>query len=229
MRDAELTQVLKGRAFLYDFLGRALLGPPSADFLHECRDIQERLGEMCRRLGQADASAGYAQLIRALSALPTDETAALLELNRQYTATFSVGGQAISLYESVYRTVEGFMKQEAWEEVCAFYARCGLGLAGGSVEMEDHAGVELASMGQLARRAVEAGDAAGGSEDGGSSFEEAMEAQRQFMEEHLARWLPEAMQQVVAHAPAKRAPFFGGLAGLVIGFLRVDREFLSAW
>ena len=48
------------------FLGRALLGPPGADLLGECRDIQERLGEMCRRMGHADASAGCAQLVQAL-------------------------------------------------------------------------------------------------------------------------------------------------------------------
>lgn len=233
MTQAEFIQVLKGRAFLYDFLGRMLLGPPSADLLRECRDIGDRLGEMCRRLGQAEAATGYEHVVGALAALPADEADALLELNRQYTATFSVGGQAVSLYESTYRTVEGFVKQEPWEDVCAFYEESGLGLAPVTEEMEDHAGIELAFMGQLVYSAVEALVAP----DGGSNdpvgvaltFDEAMAAQRRFMEEHLALWLPEAMGQVVTRAVDRRAPFFGGLAGVVIGFLRVEREFLAAW
>ena len=230
MAEPELTEVLKGRAFLYDFLARTLLGPPSAELLRECRELQERLGELCRGMGDAGASAGHARMQEALAALPADEAAALLELNRQYTATYSVGGEAVSLYESVYRSVEGLMKQEPWEEVCAFYAKSGLGLSGGTREMEDHAGVELAFMSRLVHRALESQPApAAEGPPAGGPFEQAMEVQRMFMEEHLALWLPQAMKLVVERAPGKRALFYGGLAGLTEGFLRIDREFLSAW
>jgi TorA-specific chaperone len=218
-----LIDVLKGRAVMYELLASGLLGPPDEAFLHKCSEVKEKLGEMCRGTGNPDAQRGYEQWSAALAALPENPADALLELNRQYTSMFTIGGDAVSPYESVHRSVEGLMKQEPWEEVCNFYAKRGLGVASSSREMEDHAAIELAFMNQLTLRALDA------LESDPEAFETAMASQKDFMEEHLSVWLPEVMAAVVARAPDKRAAFLGGFAGMARGFLAVDRELLASW
>ncbi len=113
------------------------------------------------------------------------EASAENDLCRAYTRLFLGPGRPIAHpYESVY--VEGQLLGEAAVQVAASYAEAGLRLSISERELPDHVSVELAFMAYLA--AQEESDPA--------VAEMWRQLQRQFLFEHLARWLPQFCEKV---------------------------------
>jgi DMSO reductase family type II enzyme chaperone len=129
------------------------------------------------------------------------------------------GMPAAPPWESFYRTEERLMFSSHTLEVRAFYERFGLVSERKEREPEDHIGLELEFMACLCDRHGEclrkgdAGEAA-----------VTVQAQRDFLDEHLLRWVSPFCEEVDRCA---WTDFFRGIAQLTEGFVAWDRRFLA--
>lgn len=141
-----------------------------------------------------------------------------LDLARDYAKGFCGAGstkkQAAYPFESVYTSSEGLLMQEARDGALAWYRRFGLSKGEGWSDCEDHVALELEFVSYLIGEAMEAeerGDAA--------RVRELEEAQRGFVAEHLANWLP----LFVKDAGRKlRTDFYRGLAKFANSYVKRD-------
>ena len=142
------------------------------------------------------------------------------DLRVDYTRLF-VGIKKVlaPLWESVYFNQDRMVFQEQTLQVRAWYRRFGLEPEKLYKEPDDHIGLELLFLVHLAKlglQAVEENDQAG--------FEKYLQAQRDFLSEHLLRWGPAWAKLVRQHASTD---FYRGLAHLVHGTLLAVAELLE--
>jgi DMSO reductase family type II enzyme chaperone len=129
------------------------------------------------------------------------------------------GMPAAPPWESFYRTEERLMVSNRTLEVRSFYERFGLVSERKDQEPEDHIGLELEFMGWLCDRygqCLRKGDVLGAAP--------ALQAQRDFLDEHLLQWIGRFCQEVARSA---WTDFFRGVANLTEGFVAWDRRFLD--
>jgi len=129
------------------------------------------------------------------------------------------GMPAAPPWESFYRTEERLMFSNHTLEVRAFYERFGLVSERKEQEPEDHIGLELEFMACLCDRHGEClrkGDVA--------EAARTVQAQRDFLDEHLLRWASRFCKEVDRFA---WTDFFRGMAQLTEGFIAWDRCFLG--
>ncbi len=123
------------------------------------------------------------------------------------------------VWESVYFTESHLVFQEQTLQVRQWYARYGLQAEKLHREPDDHIGLELIFVAHLAARAVEAID------NGDISTADALlQAQRDFLHDHLLRWGPAWARLVKKHA---QTDFYQGLAHLTYGSLLALAELLG--
>lgn len=171
------------------------------------------------RTGSDQVDRGYRALATYLSNL--DERS-VTELAVDYTRVFigyGVDSYAAAFpFESVYTSEKRLKMQDARDEVLAIYHAGGLEKDPDWPENEDHVAVELEFMQFMCDRAAAALRAG----DEGCAAA-ALATQRNFMEDHLAGWVP--LMTTDVRRLAKTA-FYQGLADLTDGFLREDEGFL---
>ena len=109
-------------------------------------------------------------------------------------------------------------RRAVMEEVTRFYNHFGLSLGGESREMPDHITTELEFMHFLTFREV-------ATLQGGQDRGPYLRAQRDFLQRHLARWVPQVRAQAEGQ---KAAPFFLGLIGLAEAFLLADLSYAAS-
>ena len=142
------------------------------------------------------------------------------DLRVDYTRLF-VGIKKVlaPLWESVYFNQDRMVFQEQTLQVRAWYRRFGLEPEKLYQEPDDHIGLELLFLVHLAKlglQALEENDQAGS--------EKYLQAQRNFLSEHLLRWGPAWAKLVRQHASTD---FYRGLAHLVHGTLLAVAELLE--
>lgn len=142
------------------------------------------------------------------------------DLRVDYTRLF-VGIKKVlaPLWESVYFNQDRMVFQEQTLQVRAWYRRFGLEPEKLYQEPDDHIGLELLFLVHLAKlglQALEENDQAGS--------EKYLQAQRDFLSEHLLRWGPAWAKLVRQHASTD---FYRGLAHLVHGTLLAVAELLE--
>ena len=142
------------------------------------------------------------------------------DLRVDYTRLF-VGIKKVlaPLWESVYFNQDRMVFQEQTLQVRAWYRRFGLEPEKLYQEPDDHIGLELLFLVHLAKlglQALEENDQAGS--------EKYLQAQRDFLSEHLLRWGPAWAKLVRQHATTD---FYRGLAHLVHGTLLAVAELLE--
>lgn len=162
----------------------------------------------------ADLAAGL-DLMRGYLASPEAST---LDLARDYAKAFCGAGStkrnSAYPFESVYTSENGMLMQEARDEVLKWYHRFGLSKSADWNDCEDHLGLELEFVAYLAgmcRDAAQRGDAA--------RAEELAAAQRDFVRDHLANWLPEFDRDADHKA---RTGFYRGLARFTSRYVQED-------
>jgi TorA maturation chaperone TorD len=121
-------------------------------------------------------------------------------------------------WESVYFNRERLVFQEQTIQVREWYARFGLQIERFNREPDDHIGLELSFVAHLASRALQA------MEEDSESLEELLQAQRDFLTEHLLRWGPALAKLLKQHA---KTDFYRGIAHLTYGALLATAEFLQ--
>lgn len=138
------------------------------------------------------------------------------DFQAEYIRLFDVGvgKPPCPLYGGVY--LGG--RKKVMEETLRFYEYFGLQRSQPSSELPDHITVELEFMHFLTFKEV---DALHSRRDRNSY----LLAQRDFLERHLARWVPQARKSLERHEPL---PFFAGLLALAETFLTQDLAHVRA-
>jgi TorA maturation chaperone TorD len=133
-----------------------------------------------------------------------------------YTQLFNDPVERIAPYECIQRGDGDDLMGAAADEVRRFMAEVGFVVPPESGEMPDHISVELAFMGELARReadALEAGDQ--------KTADFAASVQRRFLAAHLGRWAERFARKVWKRATT---PFYAAMAELLAGFIAEERS-----
>ena len=186
----------QGRAQVYFALADALT-EPQADLPRVLVEAVAAGAEMAGSVACETA----APRLRDVQAMPPDAVVAAYHL-----VTFGSGGRPLALYESLHR--QGRLAGEATAEVAACYRALGVTPAAG--ELPDHAGVELAFLGELAT--VEATALIEGDLELAARVRT---AQRRFLRSHAATWLP-AVGDLLSNTGA---PLYAPTGALLRDFL----------
>lgn len=201
------------RSRMYRLLAGALAFPEepfhrtvlSGEFLSEVLGIAAGL-PYALALAEGDS------LRTSLAGVPAD----YLEFQSEYIRLFDVGvpRPPCPLYGGLHLG----SRRSVMEEVTRFYNHFGLSLGGESRELPDHITTELEFMHFLTFQDVTALQKG---QDRGAY----LRAQRDFLQRHLARWVPKVRVQAEQHGAA---PFFLGLVGLAEAFLLADLNYVAS-
>ncbi|MBZ0157716.1 MAG: molecular chaperone TorD family protein [Alphaproteobacteria bacterium] len=223
----ELMDIHQGRETIYRFLSRSYRAEVDGEFLETLKTLLPHIEEMSFHSGNESLEKGGALLgsfAHRLSHPPLGKEKGaelILELHREFASLFLVGVHTIPCSESVYRSPERLIKQEPREKVVKRYRDIGFTVSPQWREPEDHIAIELEFMASVSRFAYEAADR--GDPEG---LRRSLNCQREFMEEHLARWIPHFCTLLAARAGDDS--FYKALSHLTDGFLEMDYEFLKA-
>lgn len=194
-----------GRSQIYRFLALAFRYPEAGTIPALCRLAHgvsvEALGEAASNL--STVLSGLAAAVQLVT---------LEELSEQHVATFGhVTMPDCPLHETACGVSEPFQQAQTLADIAGFYRAFGLEVASGTGERADHLAIELEFMHYLAYREAYALE-----RHGAERVALIRNGERQFLQDHLARWAP-----VVARAVAARA---NGVLGAAA---RVLEEFLA--
>ncbi len=211
---------ITGEMLLFGLLGKLIYTYPARDW------IQELLAEDV--FSETPFGETQPQVIEGLKLMQTWNQAALerpladavRELEEDYQ-NLLVGMREILAppWESVYLTRERLLFQAPTIQVRQWYRRYGLEIENIGREPEDHLGLELIFVAHLASLAVAAlgdGDHA--------RYLELIQAQRDFLQEHLLKWAPKWCKDVIEHAATG---FYRGAALMVRGALDETVSYLE--
>ncbi len=123
------------------------------------------------------------------------------------------------MWESVHISENNLMFQEPTLQVREWYARFGLQAERIYREPDDHLGLEMQFIAHLATLAVQALE-----NNDQQALDVALQAQRDFLVEHLLRWGPDWANLVKQHAATD---FYRGVAHLTHGALLAAAEMLQ--
>lgn len=211
----ELATLTEGRAKTYGLLARLFREEVDAGLLAELRQMR-----FPASTGNGKMDAGYRDIVTFLS--NTWENS-VEECAVDYVRTFLGNGvdthAAAYPYESVYVSEKRLLMQDARDEILAIYRSVGLSRSEGCTESEDHVALELELLQILCHRTVEA--LSRGDEDAAVVL---LETQRNFLEDHVASWVPAFAHDMRRFA---RTGLYRGLADVAEGFLEVEGELLA--
>ena len=204
--------VLLGEILLFRLLGRLVYEPLSKEWLEDLIN-EDVFDEVPFGEGQRETALGL-ELLKKWSNLNKKElTDASFDDLRADNFRLFVGVNIVlaPLWESVHFTESRLVFQERTLQVRDWYRRFDLEPEKLHKEPDDHIGLEMIFISHLAGLALQACE----SHDD-EKFEKLLEAQRQFLSEHLLEWGPEWCSQVLEHA---KTDFYLGIGHLVLGAL----------
>jgi DMSO reductase family type II enzyme chaperone len=194
------------RSQVYELLARAFVYP-DAVFYDDLRKGRWR-GEIERSLPRLPFD------LSSPGGAPGEFAMTCDDLQTEYVRLFEVGamgGPPCSLFAGHH----GTDRMQVMEELIRFYNFFGLRLAEG--QLPDHITVELEFMQYLTSMEAESLADQG-------DHESYRRAQSDFLERHLARWLPVLREKLQRQGPP---PFFAELVALAEEFVHRDREYLK--
>ncbi len=215
LSSAELEKLVSDRGSTYEFLARIYRAEVDQELLEQMARIrlpaEVDLPEICE---------GY----RMLSKYLEHRTANMLtDLAVDYAKIFlgaGVAGSRTYPYESVYMSHDGLVMQDARDQVLILYRQEGLGRTGGDLnEPEDHIALELEFMVYLCQKTTQA--LRDGSNGGALAY---MRKQRDFLQEHLVRWVPAFCSDVQRLA---REDLYKAVAKITIGYLSMEQHLIG--
>jgi len=129
-----------------------------------------------------------------------------------YMALFIGPGNVLAPpWESIYFTKERVIFQEETLQVREWYRRFGLESEKLYHEPDDHIGLELAFISQLASMAFRS------LEEGNGQFDALVEAQKDFLSNHTLKWVGSWVDLVLNHA---KTDFFKGVSLVIRGVMK---------
>jgi putative dimethyl sulfoxide reductase chaperone len=214
-----LEEVLVGEVLLLGLLARALYEEPNRAWLEELVTGQV--------FSESPFGADQPEIVRGLEILQQWSRSqaggmskqTFDELKMDYTKLF-IGLDTLPTapWESVYFNRERLVFQEQTLQVREWYARFDLQIERLNREPDDHIGLELSFLANLASLALQA------IQQDPNSVESLLQAQRTFLTEHLLRWGPAWAKLVKQHA---ETDFYRGVAHLTHGALLAAADVLQ--
>lgn len=142
------------------------------------------------------------------------------DLQADYTRLFIGPAQVLTPpWESVYFSEERLTFQKETLDVRNWYKRFGLQADKLYNEPDDHIGLELEFIAHLATQALNALE-----KHDTAAFDRSLDAQRDFLTEHLLKWVPDWCGQVQSQA---HTDFYRGIALLARGALEESAKMLN--
>jgi TorA maturation chaperone TorD len=213
-------EMLVGEVLTLSLLGKALYEEPQRDWLETL--VADQVFD------DAPLGAGQPEIVRGLEILQAWSQAHaggiseqdFREIKMDHTKLFiGLGNLRTAPWESVYFNRERLVFQEQTLQVREWYSRFGLQVEKINKEPDDHIGLEIlfiAHLASLALQAIENGDQ--------KLVEESLQAQRDFLTEHLLRWGPAWTKLMKQHADTD---FYRGIAHLTHGSMLAVAEALQ--
>lgn len=210
--ERDWSTILAGEALMFGLLSKALYAEPDRTWLQSLVD-EDLFTDTPFAGSQPDVQAGLA-LLREWSAAWHNGAAgeALDGLQADYTRLFVGPGKVVAPpWESIYFNDERLLFQAQTLQVRAWYLRYGLQAANMGKEPDDHVGLELSFIAHLAQLGLKAVE-----QEQPAALDDALDAQRRFLLEHLLYWAPAWCDIVISSA---RTRFYRGIALLAQGAL----------
>lgn len=192
------------RAQLYNLLSMIFYQPLDASRLERLRAPQ-----MLAAMSAAGISPGEDFTASSIKELQD-------RLAIDFTQLFHGPGEHIVPYEGIQLDEDDELMGGAAARVRQFMAEVGFTVPPQNGEMPDHVSVELAFMGELARREAEAlnsGDH--------KTAEQALSIQQQFLAAHLGRWTTSFARRIEDRA---QTSFYAAMAKMLNGFIASERN-----
>lgn len=158
---------------------------------------------------------------QAMADLSLENPASLPVLHEEHRHVFGhTSSQEYPPYETQYGSAHVFMQTQDMADIAGFYKAFGLSAGREIRERVDHLSLELEFMSFLACKQSHA--CCYGSQE---QVRICHDAQKRFLEEHLARWIPAFASKLGQYAPDS---FFSHLATLLKSFVAADAALLGA-
>lgn len=216
MADNEIAQICASRANMYNMLSRVFMEEVDAKFLKELKSMH-----FPQNTGNEQVDAAYLELFKFLRKTKEsviDDLA--VDYARVFLGTGTMESRAAFPFESVYTSEKGLLMQDARDEVLAIYRSEGLDQALNNPfnEGEDHVALEFLFMRELANRS-----AANLEEDDEDRAVSNLLTQRNFLHDHILRFVPRWCEDIPKYA---KLPFYPAFAKLTAAFIQEDLELL---
>jgi putative dimethyl sulfoxide reductase chaperone len=203
-------------ALAYGFLSKALYQPPEVEFINALFK-DDLFSDWPLGNNTATAQTGLSLLKSFGDQWTADQHTAL---HNDFNALFVGPGPLLAYpWESVYLSKEKLIFDEQTLEVRAFYRRFGLQAPTKQREPDDHIGLEFAFMVHL----CSVGMCALEQEDH-TALDQLLQAQSDFLEEHLLRWAPLCLQRIIDNAQTE---YYQGVAHLGLDTLNMAAQLFN--
>jgi TorA maturation chaperone TorD len=211
--ESSRADALTGQMLVCGFLGQALFRAPRGDWLETLMG-EGIFDDVPFAANQPDAQAGLTLLRDWGAAYSANAGGGMFEqLETDYNRLFVGPGKLLAApWESVYIDRERLLFQRVTLDVKAWYERFGLVRDSDINEPEDHIGLEFAFLAHLASLALEAMR-----RDDLEELHTIADAQREFISDHVRRWIPNWCRDVEKHAGTL---FYRGMGRLTRGVVR---------
>lgn len=213
--------IMQTRNLVYTFLSRLFAREVDLQLLHAMKDLKS----VFEHLSSSTENQYFREGCRIISdfiedsAKNPEENNLLVDLAAEYASLFlNVGPKPVYLVESVYLGKHHTLYEDPYFEVLDAYRMLGFEKSSEFKEPEDHLAVELEFMAKLVDLTKQCLDTSNISYARGY-----LKLQEEFLNEHLAKWVPQ-LSQKIEEATANK--LYTGLARLLRGFIEVEKDFI---
>lgn len=221
MKKTDWNQVLVGEILTFGLIGKSFYVYPEKDWLQSLIE-----GDLFAEAPFASEQSDVIAALATLRAWGEQNRAGLTdvafdEIRVDYTRLFIGPGTVIAPpWESVHFSEERLTFQEQTLQVRDWYRRFGLRAEKIYHEPDDHIGLQLEFIAHLARLGLAAAE-----QNDEAALENAVKAQREFLSEHLFRWVTGWCDLVEKNA---HTDFYRGMARLCKGVMIETASVLDA-
>jgi TorA maturation chaperone TorD len=210
-RNENIKELAGFRSSIYGFLAGVYRQELTSELLQQMKD--HRFQEILSTLG-IELSNGF---------FKKPEKELLENLAVDYAYLFIGPGKHISPHESVHHKKEGVQSGQLWGELTAEVKRIiessGLEYKSEFTGMPDHISVELEFMQHVVQREMQAWKV-----DDVETARLCLKNEKQFVDEHLIRWIPDFCEKVIEAADL---PFYKEMARLTRSFIEFEAQELK--
>ena len=209
-----LSQLIQNQEKIYSFLQGIYEKEVNKKFLAELPEKMKPLEAAAGMVSSKESKKVIEEYIQFCNAIPSQQLDRVeTQLAADYARLFlSLHKVPAHPSESTYR--EGTMMQHHRDEVLELYWSFGLTAGKEFTEPEDHIATELSFMAFLCQKtnqALQKGDI--------KKAKEYAEAQKKFLANHLIKWVPNLVKDVLQYS---QTPFYKGIAVLTDEFLNIS-------
>ncbi len=201
------SDTLIAQILAFGYLGQAFYTEPTAEFINTLV-TDDLFADWPLEADNSHMQTGLG-LLRGYGAQWNEDQ--LPQLTRDYYRLFIGPDIKAPPWESVWLSREQLLFDEQTMEVRAFYRRFGLQAPKLNNEPDDHLGLELGFIAHLNTLAL-----ASLEKNNTEELEAILQAQREFLSDHLLLWASTCLERVIKHAATD---YYRGIAHLTLGSL----------